>query len=95
MATSSQELSCKELVELLTDYLEGRLSTDDVARFDEHLVICEGCRIYLNQMQTTLNTLGKLSEESIPPQAKAELLRTFRSWRAPEAGERPIPGSKP
>jgi predicted anti-sigma-YlaC factor YlaD len=82
MATASQEMSCKELVELLTDYLEGRLSPDDVARFDGHLIICEGCRVYLQQMQTTISTLGKLSEESIPPQAKAELLRTFRSWRA-------------
>jgi predicted anti-sigma-YlaC factor YlaD len=82
MATQAQELSCKELVKLLTEYLEGTLPPADTLRFDEHLAICEGCRIYLEQMRTTIRTLGRLREEFIPLQAKEDLLRVFRTWKA-------------
>jgi predicted anti-sigma-YlaC factor YlaD len=75
------ELSCKELVELVTEYLEGTLSPHLRAAFDEHLAICEGCRAYLEQMQLTIHVVGTLTEESIPPPAKAELLHAFRGWK--------------
>ena len=81
MATQEQEMSCKELVELLTEYLEGTLSTADRLSFEVHLALCEGCRIYLDQMRTTIRTLGGLREESIPPHAKEDLLRVFRTWK--------------
>ena len=82
MATHAQEMSCKELVELLTEYLEGTLSPSSRVRFEEHLAICPGCRTYLDQMRTTIAVLGRLEEESIPPQAKEDLLRVFRAWKA-------------
>jgi predicted anti-sigma-YlaC factor YlaD len=82
MATQEQEMSCKELVELLTEYLEGTLPPADRLRFDAHLALCEGCRIYLDQMRTTIRTLGRLREEFIPPQAMEDLLRVFRAWKA-------------
>jgi predicted anti-sigma-YlaC factor YlaD len=75
------ELSCKELVELVTEYLEGTLSSDLRTAFDEHLEICEGCRAYLEQMQLTIHVVGSLTEESIPPPARAELLTAFRDWK--------------
>ncbi|MFL5758085.1 MAG: anti-sigma factor family protein [Thermomicrobiales bacterium] len=79
---TSSELTCQELVELVTDYLEGALSSADVARFDEHLSGCDGCRAYLKQMGLTIRTLGELTEESIDPQARDELLGLFRDWKA-------------
>jgi anti-sigma factor RsiW len=82
MATPTQELSCKELVELLTEYLEGTLPPADRLRFDEHLAICPGCRVYLDQMRTTLQALGQLHEQSIPSHTKEELLRVFRGWKS-------------
>ncbi len=78
----SHELSCKELVELVTDYFEGKLSSEDRARFVAHLEICDGCEMYLEQMRQTINALGKLSEESIPAEAKEELIEAFRNWKS-------------
>lgn len=79
---TSQEMSCKELVEVITDYLEGTLPVPDRMRFEEHLSICPGCQIYLEQMRQVVATLGKLSEENIPPNARDELLRAFRDWKS-------------
>jgi anti-sigma factor RsiW len=78
----TQELTCKELVELVTEYIEGTLSSADRARFENHLALCPGCRTYLDQMRATIRTLGQLGEESVSPEAKAELLRAFRSWNS-------------
>lgn len=76
-----RELACKELVELVTDYLEGALSDIDRARFDEHLEGCPFCTTYLEQMRQTIGTLGRLPEETIAPEALTELLARFRAWR--------------
>lgn len=75
-------MSCKELVELVTDYLEGALRPEDVADFEKHLSICTGCRNYLTQMRQTIQTLGGLTEESIPEDAKHELLAIFHDWKS-------------
>jgi predicted anti-sigma-YlaC factor YlaD len=75
------DLTCKELVELVTDYLESALSPTDRRRFDEHLTGCPYCRTYLDQMRQTIRTLGHLPEESISPQAIEALLDRFRDWR--------------
>jgi anti-sigma factor RsiW len=76
------ELTCRELVELVTEYLEGKLSADNQRRFSEHLALCDGCQIYLQQMRVTVATLGKLTEQSISNEAKEKLLRVFRRWKA-------------
>jgi anti-sigma factor RsiW len=82
MATPDvQQLTCKELVELVTDYLEGALSPADRARFDEHLATCPYCRTYVEQMRQTIRALGHLPEETIPAEALEELLARFRRWR--------------
>jgi predicted anti-sigma-YlaC factor YlaD len=77
----TQELTCKELVELITEYLEGTILSADKARFEAHLILCTACRIYLDQMRATIHTLGRLGEESISPEAKNNLLRAFRTWK--------------
>ena len=78
----SEPLTCQELVELVTEYLEGALPPPERMRFEDHLRLCEGCTQYVEQMRTTINLTGHLSEESIEPQAKTDLLNVFRQWKA-------------
>ena len=67
IVTDLPELPCRELVELVTDYLEDRLSPIDRARFEAHLTECEACRTYLEQFRQTIRVLGRLPEESLSP----------------------------
>ncbi len=75
-------LACNELVELVTDYLEGALPPVERSRFEAHLAECEACGHYLNQMEVTIRTLGHLSEDTLEPQARDELLSVFKNWKA-------------
>ncbi|MGH2787701.1 MAG: anti-sigma factor family protein [Actinomycetota bacterium] len=77
-----EEMSCKEIVGLVTDYLEGTLSSAQVERFELHLEGCEGCANYLNQMRRTIELTGWLTEDSLSPAASAALLHAFRDWKA-------------
>jgi anti-sigma factor RsiW len=74
------EMACRELVELVTDYLEGRLSPADRQRFDAHIAGCDACTTYLTQMRQTLAALGHIPQETISDQAREELLHAFRDW---------------
>jgi anti-sigma factor RsiW len=78
---SNDDLPCQELVELVTDYLEGRLAPIEQRRFEAHLALCRGCRTYLEQMRQTVRALGRLPEASIDPEVKQGLLRALRAWR--------------
>ena len=62
----SIELTCKEVVEIVTDYLEDALSPEDRARFDQHLAVCDGCSFYVEQMRETIRLSGMVTEERIP-----------------------------
>lgn len=79
--SDADDLACQELVELVTDYLEGRLAEAERRRFDAHLVGCEGCRRYLEQMRLTIRALGRLPEESVTTEARERLLAAFRNWK--------------
>lgn len=81
-AAPPEEMSCRELVEVITDYLEGTLPADERARFEAHLEDCPYCVNYLKQMRETIDSLGELSEESLSPHAREELLQAFRGWAA-------------
>lgn len=74
-------LTCQELTELITDYLEGRVSFMDRLRFRLHIGMCRHCRAYLEQMKQTIRTLGMLPVEEIPPDVRDELLARFRQWK--------------
>jgi anti-sigma factor RsiW len=74
------EMPCRELVELVTDYLEDRLPSRDRARFEAHLAECEYCETYLEQMRQTIRMLGRLPEESLSAEARDALLAAFRDW---------------
>jgi anti-sigma factor RsiW len=78
----SQELSCQELVELVTDYLEGALAPADRERFEDHLADCEGCENYLMQMRRTVELVGALREEDLGPETRDALLAAFRDYRS-------------
>jgi anti-sigma factor RsiW len=77
------ELTCKELTELITDYLEQRLSETERARFEQHLAICQACVTYLDQMRFTVKSLGAKPRVEIPKAVESELLQAFRQWKAP------------
>jgi anti-sigma factor RsiW len=78
---TTNELTCQELVELVTDYLEGDLSVDERMRFENHLAGCTGCRRYLDQMRRTIDSVGRLRADDLPPAIRDELLALFRSWK--------------
>jgi anti-sigma factor RsiW len=75
-------MRCREVVELMTDYLEGALSPADVARFEDHIKGCDGCRAYLEQMRKTRELTGRLADEPLPDELQHELVSAFRTWRA-------------
>ncbi|NVN53145.1 hypothetical protein HLY00_5115 [Mycolicibacterium hippocampi] len=74
-------MDCDEFVELVTAYLDGSLTPTDRARFDEHLLECDGCENYLQQFRATMATLGTIGDEQIEPTFRARLLDSFRNWR--------------
>ena len=78
---SSADLTCQELVEMVTDYLEGRLPRSDKLRFEEHLLVCEGCTVYIEQMRQTIRMTGALRTEDVPAEVEEEFLRAFRGWK--------------
>jgi predicted anti-sigma-YlaC factor YlaD len=75
------DLTCKELVELVTDYLEGALTRRDRKRFDKHIDGCSNCRTYLAQFNETIRLTGTLREQDVPTQAAEELLALFSGWK--------------
>jgi anti-sigma factor RsiW len=75
---SSQTISCRELVELVTDYIEGRLATRDRRRVDRHLAGCDGCTRYLDQVRTTIRLTGELRDEDLAPELRRRLLAALR-----------------
>ena len=75
------ELSCKEMVELMNDYLEGRLSAAELSDFERHLVFCDGCAEYLRQLRQLGTAARRLREEDIPEGTRDALLETFRKWK--------------
>jgi anti-sigma factor RsiW len=74
-------MTCQELVELITSYLDDALPADVRQRFERHLEVCPGCGIYLEQMRMTLRLLGTLSAETIPETTQQDLLSAFRGLR--------------
>ncbi|HLA24128.1 MAG TPA: zf-HC2 domain-containing protein [bacterium] len=81
MTAQRVEMTCQELVELVTEYLEGTLAPSERQRFEAHLGRCDGCTTYLEQMRQLIAALGRLTEESIPEQVKQDLLQAFRDWK--------------
>lgn len=77
-------LTCRELTETITDYLEGRMPLMRRVEFQLHLGMCARCRAYLRQVRATVRVLGKLPDEPIPTDIAEELLHRFRNWKVGE-----------
>ncbi len=77
------DLDCDEIVELVTDYLEGAMDARTAAAFEAHLTICEGCRRYLDQIRQTIDTTGVITDSALPGHTEAALLDAFRNFRRP------------
>ncbi|HKW20351.1 MAG TPA: anti-sigma factor [Ktedonobacterales bacterium] len=78
---AERELTCQELVELITSYLDDALTSEERQRLEHHLTYCHGCRVYLEQMRATLRLVGRLSREDIPDHLRDGLLAAFRGLR--------------
>jgi predicted anti-sigma-YlaC factor YlaD len=77
-----RELACNEMVELVTAYLEDALEPVDRERFEEHLVFCDGCDQYLEQMRATVVMTGRVDPGGLPAELEERLLEAFRGWHA-------------
>lgn len=78
---SDRDLTCSELVELVTEYLEGGLATGDAERFEEHLTLCPACVRHFEQMRAVIELTGTLRGEGLDPGLAVQLLAAFRGWR--------------
>jgi anti-sigma factor RsiW len=78
---AENELTCAELVELVTDYLEDALPASERARFETHIGTCVGCHNYFEQMKITIRIVGRLTEDNLPAGAKEDLMAAFRTWK--------------
>jgi anti-sigma factor RsiW len=81
MADSADHITCQEVVELVSDYLERSLPPDETTLFEQHLNFCDGCDWYVEQLKRTVETVGEIREEDVPAEAKERLLSAFRDWK--------------
>ena len=81
MTESHDHITCQEVVELVTNYLEGALSTEEADLFEQHINFCEGCDWYVEEMRTTVATLGKIEEEHLSDETRDKLMTAFRDWK--------------
>jgi anti-sigma factor RsiW len=77
----AEHLSCQEVVELVSDYVERDLPPETTTLFEQHINFCDGCEWYLEQMRATIAALGRIEEEDVPPEARDRLLTAFRDWK--------------
>jgi anti-sigma factor RsiW len=78
--TTAEAMSCQELVELVTAYLEEALPPAERARFEAHLADCGTCRVYLEQVRETIRLVGRVTPDDLSPEAERDLLAAFRTW---------------
>lgn len=76
-----RELTCRELVEVVTDYLEGRMAAEQRLLFEEHIAYCTWCVTYLDQMRETIRAAGMLREDDLTPEQRDALLDVFKEWK--------------
>ena len=81
MTDHADHISCQEVVELVTDYVERALPPDEAALFEQHINFCDGCELYVEQMRATVQTVGRVGEDDLPPETREKLLTAFRHWK--------------
>jgi anti-sigma factor RsiW len=78
MTAERDDLACIELVELVTEYLDGALAPGERSRVDRHLAGCDGCATYMDQIRQTIAAAGSLGPDDVPAPVMARLLAVFR-----------------
>jgi anti-sigma factor RsiW len=81
MLEATDHLACQELVELITDHMEGALTPDETALVEQHLNFCEGCVSYLEQMRLTVRAVGATAHAELPGHVREALLTAFGDWK--------------
>jgi anti-sigma factor RsiW len=76
-----EHLSCQEVVELVTDYLDQALAADEASLFEQHINFCDGCDWYLQEIRTTVSTARRITEHEVPPETRDKLMTAFREWK--------------
>ena len=76
------DISCRELVELVSDYLDGALTASDRARLESHVAACGNCAAYVRQMRETITLMGQLPTQTLSVETEAHLRVAFREWKA-------------
>ena len=79
-------LTCQQVVELVTEYLDGVMEPKRRARFEAHLAGCDGCTAYLEQFRTTIAVVGRIDADDVPEPVMSELLSAFRHWADDRGG---------
>ena len=82
MSADVEHLTCKEFVEVLTEYLEGALEPEERADIERHIVICRGCSNYVEQMRSTIDLLGRIAARAPADEPAPAALAIFREWQA-------------
>jgi anti-sigma factor RsiW len=77
----ADHITCQEVVELVTEYLDGALPAEEASLFEQHINFCDGCAFYVEQIRATVATVGHVGEEDVPPEAKDRLMAAFREWK--------------
>jgi anti-sigma factor RsiW len=77
----AEHITCQEVVELVTDYIERELPPEEASLFEQHLNFCDGCVVYVEQMRATNATVGRVREEDVPAETKDKLMTAFREWK--------------
>ena len=82
-SVTADEVTCQQFVELVTDYFEGALPPRTLSHVEEHLVLCDWCVTYVEQMQATVESLRTVEDRSSrePPDAVLAALRANRVAR--------------
>jgi anti-sigma factor RsiW len=81
MSEAIEHLTCQEVVELVSDYLESALPAEEAELFEQHLNFCDGCLTYLEQMRVTVRLVGRVGEADLPAATRDRLMAAFRDWR--------------
>jgi hypothetical protein len=76
----AEHVTCQEIVELVTDYLEHALPAGEATLFEQHINFCDGCEWYVDQMRTTVAAVSRIEDDDVPPQTRKRLLTAFRDW---------------
>jgi anti-sigma factor RsiW len=79
----AEHVTCQEVVELVSDYLDQALPPEEASLFEQHVNFCDGCDWYLDQMRSTVQTVGRITEQDVPDETREKLQAAFREWKRP------------